>query len=47
MNEGDIFLVDYATTHTILQAKRYFLNLTLTNANVSTIYGIPNLVEGL
>ena len=46
MNEGDICLADYATTHTILPDKRYFLDLTLTNVNVSTIYGIANLIEG-
>ena len=46
MNEGDVCLVDYATTHTILRDKRYFLDLTLTNANVSTIFGTANLIEG-
>ena len=46
MNKGDLFLVDYATTHTILQDKRYFLDLTLTNANVSTISGTITLIEG-
>ena len=46
MNESDLCLVDYATTHTILQDKRYFLDLTLTNANVSTISSTTNLIEG-
>ena len=46
MNEGDVCLIDCATTHTILLDKRYFLNLTLTNANVSTISGTGNLIEG-
>ena len=46
MNEGDVCLVDCATTYTILQDKRYFLNLTLTNVNASTISGIANLIEG-
>ena len=46
MNEGDVCLANYATTHTILRDKRYFLNLTLTNANVSTISGTANLIEG-
>ena len=46
MNEGDVYLADCATTHTILQDKRYFLDLTLTNANVSTIFGTANLIEG-
>ena len=38
-------LVDNATIHTILQAKRYFLDLTLTIANVSTISSTTNLIE--
>ena len=45
MNEGDVCLADYAITHTILRDKRYFLDLTLTNANVSTISGTSNLIE--
>ena len=32
--------------HTILRDKRYFLELTLIKANVSTIFGTTNLVEG-
>ena len=31
--------------HTILLDKRYLLGLTLTNANVTTIYGTVNLIE--
>ena len=46
MNEDDVCLADYATTHTILRDKRYFLELTLIKANVSTISGTTNLVEG-
>ena len=46
MNKGDVCLVDCVTTHTILQEKRYFLNLALTNGNVSTKCGPINLVEG-
>ena len=46
MNERDVCLVDYATTHTILQDKIYFLDLILTNANVSIISSTTNLVEG-
>ena len=34
MNEGNICLADCATTYTIFLDKRYFLDLTLTNANV-------------
>ena len=32
---GDIYLVDSATTHTILWNQKYFLNLTLLKANVN------------
>ena len=46
MNEDDVCLANYATTHTILRDKRYFLELTLIKANVSTISGTINLVEG-
>ena len=45
LNEGDVCLVDCVAAHTILRDKRYFLDLTLTNANVSTISGTANLVE--
>ena len=46
MNENDVCIANYATTHTILQGKRYFLNLILTKANVNTISSTTNLVEG-
>ena len=46
MNEGDICLANCATTHIILRDKRYFLDFTLTNVNVSTISGTANLIEG-
>ena len=46
MNEDDVCLTDCATTHTILWDKRYFLELTLIKANVSTIFSTTNLVEG-
>ena len=46
MNEGDVCLVDYATTHTILREKIYFFNLITTNTSVSTISGTSNLIEG-
>ena len=45
MNEDDVCLVDCATIHTILRNKIYFLDLTLTNVNVSTISGTANLIE--
>ena len=43
---SDVCLADCATTHTILQDKTYFLDLTLTNANVSTISSTKNLIKG-
>ena len=46
MDDGDVCLADYATTYTILWDKRYFLSLTLTSGNVSTISGTTNLIEG-
>ena len=46
MNEGDICLADCATMHTILREKKYFLNLIVTNASVSTISGTLDLIEG-
>ena len=46
MYESDVCLADYATTHTILRDKGYFVDLTLTNVNVNTIYDTTNLIEG-
>ena len=46
MNKGDVCLANYATTHIILQDKRYFLDLKLTNVNISTISSTTNLIEG-
>ena len=46
MNEDDVCLIDCVTMHTIIQDKIYFLELILIKANVSTISGITNLVEG-
>ena len=47
MNENkDVFVVDSGSSHTILRDKRYFINLTLKNANIFTIAGIASLIEG-
>ena len=46
MNEDDVCLIGCATMHTILWDKRYFLELTLIKANISTISGTTNLVDG-
>ena len=45
MNDGDICLADCETTHTILREKKYFSNLIVTNASVSTISGTSYLIE--
>ena len=45
-NIGDICLADSVTTHTILRNQKYFLNLTLLKANVNTISGPADLIEG-
>ncbi|GAV90386.1 hypothetical protein CFOL_v3_33795, partial [Cephalotus follicularis] len=46
MHIGDICIADSATTHTILQSEKYFLYLTIAKANVGTIYGTSELIEG-
>ena len=38
--------MDSGSSHTILRDKRYFINLTLKKANISTIAGIASLREG-
>ena len=43
---GDICLADCATTHSILQKKKYFSQLTLAPSNVTTISGSINLIDG-
>ena len=45
-HNGDICLVDYATTHTILWNKKYFSNLTFASINVNTISSFVNLIQG-
>ena len=45
MNDCDICLANYATTHTIIREKKYFLNLNVTNVSVSTICGTLDLIE--
>ena len=42
----EVIIVDNGSSHTILRDKRYFLDLTLRNANISTIAGIASLIEG-
>ena len=43
----DTFLVDCATTHTILHDKKYFSNLTLVQSNVNTISTLADLIKAL
>ena len=45
-HNGDICLVDYATTHTILWNKKYFSNLTFASINVNTISSFVNPIQG-
>ena len=42
----DICLVDSATTHTILKNKKYFSSITMEGANVKTISGSTDIIEG-
>ena len=42
----DFCLANSATTHMILKDKKYFQSLILCKANVNTILGSSNLIEG-
>ncbi|OMP03727.1 Integrase, catalytic core [Corchorus capsularis] len=42
----DVFLLDSATTHTILSNKDFFSSVTLCKANVNTISGPANIIDG-
>ena len=44
--DKSLCLADSATTHTILKDKEYFSHLILAKANVNTISGIADLIEG-
>ena len=46
MSNGDICLLDSATTHTILREKKYFSHLVMKMAYVNTISGSTKLIEG-
>ena len=45
-HDGDLCIVDSATTHTILKENKYFEYLTLTKANVTTISGSVDMIKG-
>jgi len=44
--DGDLCLVDSATTHTILKEKKYFEYLILTKDNITIISGPTNMIKG-
>ncbi|KAJ9557573.1 hypothetical protein OSB04_012187 [Centaurea solstitialis] len=46
IDDEDICLVDSGSTHTVLKKKRYFSHLTTQKANISTILGVVNIIEG-
>ena len=46
INGGDICLANNATTHTIFQDQKYFSHITLVEANVNTISGPADLIDG-
>ena len=45
-NGEDECLVDSGTTNTILKNRKYFYEFHIANANVNTICGTSNLIEG-
>ena len=46
INLKDLTLIDSATTHTILKNAKYFSSLVMQEANVQSIFGCINLIEG-
>jgi len=46
MSNGDMCLLDSATTHTILREKKYFSNLVMKMEYVNTISGSTKLIKG-
>ncbi|CAM9000605.1 unnamed protein product [Rhodiola kirilowii] len=46
VNDGELCLVDSATTHTILKNLKFFLNLNMTKTSVHTISGTSSIIEG-
>ena len=46
INGGEICLADSATTYTILRDQKYFSHITLVKANVNTIPGPTDLIDG-
>ena len=46
MDSEDICIADCGTTHTILQNQKCFTQITKTKAQVGTISGVSNIIEG-
>ena len=46
INPEELCLLDSATTHTIFRNDKYFSSLVMQKANVQTISGSINLIEG-
>ena len=46
IDDDDICLVDSASTHTILKKRSYFSHLTTQKANINTISGSVEIIEG-
>jgi len=45
-NDEDLCLADSATTYTIFKSNKFFSCLVMREANVSTISGTTNIIEG-
>ena len=45
-NYKNICLIDSCTTHTIFKEKKYFSHLSMCKADITTIFGSTNLIEG-
>jgi len=45
-NDGDICLIDSATTRTIFKSNKFFSCLVMQDVNVSIIYSTTNIFEG-
>jgi transposase InsO family protein len=45
VNDGELCLVDSATTHTILKNPKFFLNLNMIKTSVNTISGTSSIIE--
>ena len=46
INGGEICLTDSATTHIILRNQKYLSHITLVKANVNTVSGLVDLIDG-